>query len=66
MCWFHEFDLDPARLALMPNAAPEWQAGGLWGKSSQLLEACPLEGLVRPWPRGLDTPLSAEHGMIGV
>ena len=39
-----------------PNAAPEWQAGGLWGKSRQLLEACPLEGLVRRLQIHLSSP----------
>jgi hypothetical protein len=28
-----------------PNAAPEWQAGSV-GQSRELVEACPLEGLV--------------------
>ena len=47
MCWFHEFDLDPARLALMPNAAPEWQAMSLRWPDGELVVACPLKGLVR-------------------
>ena len=29
------------------NAAPEWQAGSLGWRSRGLMEACPLEGLVR-------------------
>jgi hypothetical protein len=34
--------------ALPPsNAAPEWQAGSLRWRSSELRAACPLEGLVR-------------------
>jgi hypothetical protein len=31
----------------MSNAAPEWQAGRLWPHINELMEACPLEGLVR-------------------
>ena len=31
----------------MANAAPEWQAGSMWWRSSEPMEACPLEGLVR-------------------
>ncbi len=30
-----------------PNAAPEWQARSLVGRSRELVVACPLEGLVR-------------------
>lgn len=33
----------------MVNAAPEWQAKSLWGCSSEMVEACPLEGLVMPF-----------------
>jgi hypothetical protein len=34
---------------LLPyNAAPEWQAGSQGWRSRSLVEACPLEGLVRP------------------
>ncbi len=29
------------------NAAPEWQAGSLRGRSKEVVAACPLEGLVR-------------------
>jgi hypothetical protein len=29
------------------NAAPEWQAGSIGWRSMKLVEACPLEGLVR-------------------
>ena len=31
----------------MPNAALEWQAGSLRWSSRLIMEACPLEGLVR-------------------
>ena len=30
----------------MPNAALEWQAGSLRWRSREMIEACPLEGLV--------------------
>ena len=30
-----------------PNAAPEWQAGSMRGRSRELVVTCPLEGLVR-------------------
>ena len=35
------------RTSAMANAAPEWQAGRLGRRSSGLMVACPLEGLVR-------------------
>jgi len=36
--------LRPARSK--PNAAPEWQAKSIWGRSRDVMVACPLEGLV--------------------
>ncbi len=32
---------------MTPNAAPEWQADSLRWRSREIMEACPLEGLVR-------------------
>jgi hypothetical protein len=46
---------DPVEIAVIflrypSNAAPEWQARSLRGRSRELVVACPLEGLVRRFP----------------
>ena len=49
-----------------PNAALEWQAKSLGWRSRKLIEACPLEGLVR-WPRKLPLrkAISASYSFRG-
>ena len=43
----------PALVSPPTNAAPEWQAGSLRGRSRELMVACRLEGrVIRPFAYG--------------
>jgi hypothetical protein len=42
------------------NAAPEWQAGNLGWRCSELMAACPLEGLVRSAREKMHSRLARE------
>jgi len=43
------------------NAAPEWQAGSMWRLGSELMAACPLEGLVRRCRSSTDNVREPSH-----